>query len=143
MIYAVIDTNVLVSALLKKGSNPDKVINLIADKKVHPLYSEKILAEYREVLGRKKKYDFGAGIIDAVTDLFLTLGTSLEAGHPDSAEMAEVKDKNDIVFYEVTLEARNDTEAYLVTGNMKHFPARRFIVTPAEFLDIVDKASGI
>ena len=57
--------------------------------------------------------------------------------------MAEVKDKNDIVFYEVTLEARNDTEAYLVTGNMKHFPARRFIVTPAEFLDIVDKASGI
>ena len=82
MIYSVIDTNVLVSALLKRGSNPDKVINLIADKKVHPLYSEKILAEYREVLGRKKKYDFGAGIIDAVTDLFLTLGTSLEAGHP-------------------------------------------------------------
>lgn len=43
----------------------------------------------------------------------------------------------DLPFYEVVLEKRND-EAYLVTGNIKHFPAKPFIVTPRELLTILD-----
>ena len=42
------------------------------------------------------------------------------------------------MFYEVVMEKRNDG-AYLVTGNLKHFPAKDFIVTPAEMMAIINK----
>lgn len=47
-------------------------------------------------------------------------------------------DMDDLVFYEVAMEKRED-EAYLVTGNQKHYPLKDFIVTPAEMMDIIDK----
>ena len=47
----------------------------------------------------------------------------------------------DIVFYEVVMEGRKEHNgAYLVTGNIKHFPVKPFIVTPKEMLDIMYKA---
>ena len=49
----------------------------------------------------------------------------------------ELPDPKDRVFYEVVMEKRKKEDAYLVTGNLKHFPARPFIVTPREMLDIV------
>jgi hypothetical protein len=45
-------------------------------------------------------------------------------------------DKKDLPFYEVVVEKQED-DAYLVTGNMKHFPAKPFIVTAKEFLEIL------
>ena len=47
-------------------------------------------------------------------------------------------DMDDLVFYEVAMEKRDD-DAYLVTGNQKHYPIKDFIVTPAEMMDIIDK----
>ena len=47
-------------------------------------------------------------------------------------------DMDDLVFYEVAMEKRED-DAYLVTGNQKHYPIRDFIVTPAEMMDILEK----
>ena len=46
-------------------------------------------------------------------------------------------DMKDLPFYEVVLEKRSD-DAYLVTGNIKHFPQEPFIVTPRELLDIFE-----
>ena len=52
-----------------------------------------------------------------------------------------IPDPKDIVFYEVVMEGRKERdEAYLVTGNIKHFPAKSYIVTPKEMLEIMDKA---
>ena len=48
-----------------------------------------------------------------------------------------IPDMKDVPFYEVVLEKRNDN-AYLVTGNIKHFPKEPFIVTPRELLDILN-----
>ncbi len=45
----------------------------------------------------------------------------------------------DLPFYEFVLEKGED-EAYLVTGNIKHFPAKPFVVTAREFLDILNQA---
>ena len=42
-------------------------------------------------------------------------------------------------YYAVLMEKRKDEEAYLVTGNLKHFPIRTYIVTPKEMLDIVNE----
>lgn len=47
-------------------------------------------------------------------------------------------DLKDLPFYEVVMEKRDDG-AYLVTGNIKHFPKEPYIVTPREFLDIKSK----
>lgn len=35
-----------------------------------------------------------------------------------------------------------DDAAYLVTGNIKHFPREPFIVTPRELLNILEESSG-
>lgn len=51
----------------------------------------------------------------------------------------EIPDPKDFVFYAVLMEKRNETDAYLVTGNMKHFPLRAYIVTPREMLDIIQE----
>ena len=56
MIYAVIDTNVFVSALFTKNphSATTKVIEALVDGTITPLYNEQIIAEYQEVLGRER-----------------------------------------------------------------------------------------
>ena len=48
-------------------------------------------------------------------------------------------DPDDAVFYEIVMEARKDVDAYLVTGNLKHFPEKAFVVTPKEMMDIISK----
>ena len=47
-------------------------------------------------------------------------------------------DMDDLIFYEVVMEKRSDN-AYLVTGNQKHYPIRDFIVTPAEMIKILQE----
>lgn len=47
-----------------------------------------------------------------------------------------IPDPKDLVFYEVVM-AKRDENAYLVTGNGKHFPKKPFIVTPNELLSII------
>ena len=49
----------------------------------------------------------------------------------------ELPDPKDRVFYEVVMEERKEQDAYLVTGNIKHFPAEPYIVTPRQMLDII------
>ena len=44
----------------------------------------------------------------------------------------------DLPFYEVVMEKRSDN-AYLVTGNQKHFPKEPFIVTAREMIDILNQ----
>ena len=45
-------------------------------------------------------------------------------------------DPKDLVFYEVCI-AKREEDSMLVTGNMKHFPAKPFIVTPNELSEII------
>lgn len=56
MIYAVVDTNVLVSALWTKNdqSATFRVAKLLQEGKFMALYNEQILAEYEDVLSRPK-----------------------------------------------------------------------------------------
>ena len=72
-------------------------------------------------------------IVDDVLENLENRGISVEAETLDII-LPEHKDR---VFYEVVLEERKTEEAYLVTGNIKHFPVETFIVTPRKMLDIV------
>ena len=131
--YAVIDTNVLVSALLSKHSDSATVlvVEKIFDGKIAVLYSREVLEEYREVL-KRPKFKFDTRVVDVLIAAVERNGISVEP-HETGAILADMKD---LPFYEVVMDKR-DNGAYLVTGNIKHFPREPFIVTPKEFLDII------
>ena len=131
-LYAVIDTNVLVSAMLKWSSVPGSILEFAFSGIITPVLSEKIVAEYREVLMRKKFHLTE----DIVEDIISILDEQGEYIDPGSMEY-ELPDPKDVVFYAVIMEKRKDEDAYLVTGNTKHFPVKPFVVTPREMLDII------
>ena len=130
--FAVLDTNVLVSALLNKSSVPAMILDEAADGSIAPLYDDDILAEYEDVLHRKK-FPFAERDLRAVIEAIKSRGIHVEAGAVD----VTLPDMDDVIFYAVVMEKRKETDAYLVTGNLKHFPKEPFIVTPREMLDII------
>ena len=134
MVFAVIDTNVFVAALLTKNNDSAtvKIYDAIADGQITPLYHKDILDEYAEVLGRPK-FKFSKKKIDAVLVLIVKYG--VEVFPKPTGEI--LIDMDDLIFYEVAMEKRED-DSYLVTGNQKHYPIRDFIVTPAEMLEILN-----
>ena len=51
LLYAVIDTNVLVSAFLKENSVHRYIIDYMYAGKIIPIYNEEIIAEYSTLRG--------------------------------------------------------------------------------------------
>lgn len=51
LLYAVIDTNVFVSAFLKENSVPRYIIDYMYAGKIIPIYNEEIIAEYSTLRG--------------------------------------------------------------------------------------------
>ena len=133
MIKAVIDTNVIVSAYITK--NPDsataKVWEAVLQCKLTPVYNEEILDEYVDVLYRRK-FGIPERLINHAIDQIVTNGIRGERIQSNEA----FPDPKDVVFYEVAL---SKDDAYLVTGNTKHFPNKPIVVTPAEMLDILQR----
>jgi putative PIN family toxin of toxin-antitoxin system len=126
----VLDTNILVSALLSPFGPPARVLDLILSGEIRLVYDDRMMAEYREVLARPK---FGFAPED-VADLLAFLETD---GEPVTARPlpCELPDADDLPFLEVAAHA----EATLVTGNTAHYPASFrgavVVLTPAEFLN--------
>lgn len=48
-------------------------------------------------------------------------------------------DPKDVIFYEVTMDSRQTQNTFLITGNIKDFPIKTFIVTPKEMLEIMEE----
>ena len=130
--YVVIDTNVLVSAVLKSHSVPGSIVELAFDGPIIPILNETIEKEYREVLSRPK-FHLPEDLVEGIMSTFHKRAIYVDAEHLD----IELPDPKDLVFYEVVMEERKEEDAYLVTGNIRHFPNRPFIVTPREMLDII------
>lgn len=131
--YVVVDTNVLVSALLSKQDDAAtvQVLSKVISGEIIPVYSNLVTKEYREVLARKK-FGFSADLVEYLISAIEKYGLLLDPS-PSGISLPDMKD---LPFYEVVLEKR-DNETYLVTGNIKHFPKEPFIVTPRELLDIL------
>ena len=128
--YAVFDTNVLVSALMSRRADSPTValLDYVLDGRIVLLYNAEILNEYDEVLHRSK-FEFSAERIQAVIDL---VRTGLRLDPTESGET--FPDADDRVFYEVALSKEG---AFMVTGNLRHFPKTPIVVTPAEMIKIV------
>lgn len=134
-IYAVIDTNVLVSALYsgQKATNPAIIIKAILSGDITPLYSEEILDEYREVLSRSK-FNFSYQQISNVLDVFPRFG--IECKNLPEVPTEDFLDADDIVFYRVSL---SEEDSYLVTGNAKHYPKTPRIISPKEMVELLGR----
>lgn len=135
--FAVIDTNVLVSSFLKKDSIPDQIIQLTLNGPIVPLLNYEIFNEYIDVLTREK---FGFDIKDIRDVLLQIYEKAIFLDRKASEEL--FADVNDIVFYEIVLSAREVSDAFLITGNTKHFPIKSFVVTPKEMLDIINNKNN-
>ena len=133
--YAVIDTNVLVSAMYFPESIPGIVTDEALRGNIIPLVNDEIITEYKDVLCRRK-FRFDRSAVKLMIDTIIRRGIPVDAGPVNEF----LPDPKDVVFYEVVMEARlqkETGESYLVTGNQKHFPQRPFVVTPREMLDII------
>lgn len=137
MIYAVIDTNVLIAAAKshKPDSSASRVISLVFSGIIQPLVCDEILEEYEgilnlPVLGIPKE------ISTAILSKFKVDG--INPGRTPSSE--EHPDPTDQVFYEISLSVE---DAYMVTNNKKHFPLEPRVVTPTEMILLLTEAGII
>ncbi len=133
--YAVFDTNVLISSLLTKQTDTAtaRVVDAISSGDIIPLYNQEILNEYDEVLHRAK-FSFSEERIQKILLMVRQFGMAVNPS--PTGEI--LVDMDDLVFYEIVMEKRKDN-AYLITGNIRHFPERDFIVTPSEMMALIYK----
>ena len=141
--YVVIDTNVVVSALLAVLKNADisesvplKVLSLALNSKnkITPIFNDEILGEYKEVLSRAD-FNIPKSRLGRFLNDIRDVGETIEAAKIDEV----VSDPKDVVFYRVVMGGKETQDSYLVTGNKKHFPIHEFVVSPSEFIEIVEK----
>lgn len=132
--YVIVDTNVIVSAMLKGNSAPRNIIDMIDIGLLIPLFSKEIFDEYIEVLSRKK-FNFSRLIIENMLCMFRQRGKLLFAKKYDGFFI----DESDKKFYEILLAFKENYNPYLITGNIKHFPKDEKILSPREFLEELNK----
>lgn len=133
--FVVVDTNVLVSALLS-GREDAATVQLVARMLTGaftPVYSGAMLAEYRDVLNRPK-FGFSPEVVDYLLAAIEKFGLWVEP-EPSGALLPDVKD---LPFYEAALEKRAEG-GWLVTGNLRHFPKEPFVVTARALLTLLDE----
>ena len=130
MIYAVM----IVASLLTRNhdSATVRVMDAVYSRTVIPLVNDGILAEYADVLPRPH-----LRLDPAKCEFIISLMTDIGLYFDPVASEEPIPDEKDRVFFEVTLAGRSQSDAHLVTGNMKHYPPASFVVTPAQFCELL------
>lgn len=127
----VLDTNVIVSGILRPYSKAAAILRLAATGIIQLAYDLRILSEYQDVLNRPKftfaKEDISVFLDQAEKEGVLVSVIPLKFRLPDP---------DDEPFLEVALAARAEA---IITGNKRHFPKKVYqgirILSPAEFLE--------
>ena len=130
MRLVVLDTNIIVSAGIKPGNTPAKlVMDWVLEGQIQVVTSPWVVREYREVVRRTKfrRYGFPPHWLEFLIEESLRL--------PDPATWAKRgPDPKDMPF----LALAHMAGAWLVTGNLKHFPETVrngvTVLSPSEYL---------
>ena len=132
MFSVVLDTNVIFSALYSQHNTPPvKILDMVFSKMLIAYISKPVFDEYADVLNRKK-FEKRIPKEKAAAALSYILSTAKYAIPPTSF-FPHFPDETDRKFYDLAKAA----DAYLITGNIKHFPQDDKIITPADFLRMV------
>ena len=129
----VLDTNVLVSSLLKRNSNPAIILNAVLEGKIRLAIDERIFEEYNQVLHRPR-----LNILPAQADStlrFIAYSALWVQSQPVDFQQNLIKDPGDLPFAEIAICSHAEV---LITGNMKHFAFMSNsgikVLLPQEFL---------
>ncbi|MDD5673109.1 MAG: putative toxin-antitoxin system toxin component, PIN family [Chitinivibrionales bacterium] len=126
----VVDTNVLVSALLNPYGTPASILGLILDEKLSVCFDSRILREYEDVLMRPK-FNFDRSEVAAILEFIKEFGQPTIAGAPEIKTVHH----DDLPFIQVAVSAK---ARYLITGNLNHFPKKidtTSVLSPKMFID--------
>lgn len=127
----VLDTNVIISGIIKPYSKAAAILRLVADGTIQLAYDLRLLSEYRDVLSRSK-FNFAKENVEAFIDQVEREGL-LASVKPSKIHLP---DPDDEPFLEVALSTRVEA---IITGNKRHFPRKQYegvkILSPAEFLE--------
>ena len=134
----ILDTNVIISAFLKAESNPALILALSLEGSLTVCLSETIWQEYRGVLRRKKFQGLDQESIERLLSVIKQQALWVSPRIPVNILS---RDPADNKFLECALESQAD---YLITGNTRHFPLKKFhgtrIINPRDFIDLIGKA---
>ncbi|MCG0276699.1 MAG: putative toxin-antitoxin system toxin component, PIN family [Thermosediminibacteraceae bacterium] len=129
----VLDTNVLVSALLTPHGPAARVLDAVLAGQLSLVFDDRILYEYEEVL-RRERFGFAQEDVKALLDFIRSEGLGVVAPPLRIA----LPDPDDLMFVEVAVAGRADA---IVTGNKKHFPEGCCggipVMSPAEILSLL------
>jgi uncharacterized protein len=128
----VVDTNIIVSAVLKQDGLQRTVFLLATSKPARLYVSAPILSEYRVVLSRPE-LRIRKGLRRQFFEFIRNRSHFVSPSHSVQA----ASDLSDNIFLECADEARAD---YLITGNQRHFPRfwkKTKIITSREFVSLI------
>ena len=133
MIRAVIDTNVLVSAMISSSGNEALVIMALNQGLLTACLSPEILKEYSDVFLRPR-FGFPPDEVNALLAMLRRVGSLL-----DPVQVNHISpDPDDNKFIACALQGKAD---FLVTGNKRHFPPDQLtgtkVVNAAELLEFI------
>jgi putative PIN family toxin of toxin-antitoxin system len=129
----VLDTNVLISGILKPYSKAASILRLVTDGTTQLAYDLRLLSEYRDVLNRPK-FNFAKENVEVFLEQIEAEGLLVSV----KPLKFHLPDPDDEPFLEVALSGGAKA---IVTGNKRHFPKKEYeevrIFSPAEFLEAV------
>lgn len=133
-LFAVIDTNVLISGLISPKGCPARIVDLLRSGEVRMVLDDRILCEYGEVL-KWPEFGFPENEIDIFLKRLLSFAVYAEIGR--ESIIIDMQDPDDIPFAECAI----SFGCPIVTGNHKHFRNGKLgqvlILSPAEFIDYI------
>jgi putative PIN family toxin of toxin-antitoxin system len=131
-VRVVLDTNVVVSAVMTSHGTCAQIIDLLADGVFELHVDDRILAEYDSVLQRPQ-----LKIVPEDAAMLLELIRSIADPVAALPLRVQLPDPGDLPFLEVAAAS----ESLLATGNARHYPrssrAGVAVLTPVEFLELI------
>lgn len=128
----VVDTNILVSGNINRQDASSRIVDMLNNGMLQPLYDRRILREYDEVL-RRPRFKLSAAVVDALLENIRRHGELITAVALDIT----LPDATDLPFLEVAVSGHAEC---LITGNSKHYKPMRGehaaeVVSPRGFID--------
>ena len=131
---AVLDTNVLVSGILSPTGPPARIVEAALAGNLQPVFDPQILAEYEDVLARPE-LGLPPPVVARILAVFESFGLEVVAA-PWPLELPDADDGS-------FLAAADAAKCVLVTGNLRHFPARArrgvFVLSPRELVEALKR----